>query len=177
MLPARHRARHHEQAGAKPGFISRLAATLVCHPSGDRARASVPGVKPSGVTNGGLRVMRGCAGSGICWPREAGWGTPAPASQGENTNPFIFILLLIHLGCTGLMETRWRKTDTAPSGWDKLPQRKKEKKKKPNQRKKKKKFQRTLSRVGELLFGGAARRLQCAPPEAPFARHGACPIL
>lgn len=56
---------------------------------------------------------------------------------------------------------------------------KKERKKKKNkpEKEKKKKFQRTLSRVGELLFGGAARRLQCAPPEAPFARHGACPIL
>lgn len=164
MLPARHRARHHEQAGAKPGFISRLAATLMCHPSGDRARASVPGVKPSGVTNGGLRVMRGCAGSGICWPREAGWGTPAPASQGENTNPFIFILLLIHLGCTGLMETRWRKTDTAPSGWDKLPQRKKEKKKKTNQRKKKKKIPADFESCWGIIVWRCCQEAAVCPP-------------
>lgn len=114
--------------------------------------------------------MRGCAGSGMCWPREAGWGTPAPASQGENTNPFIFILLLIHLGCTGLMETRWRKTDTALSSWDKLPQRKKEKKKEKN----------NSSRVGvmlgnyclEAVLGGCP-----VPPKIPFTHHGARPIL
>lgn len=95
----------------------------------------------------------GFGGTGVRHPIPKGEAGRGAAAEQRLILLFLYYYLFIWAALS-LMETRCRKTDTAPSGWDKLPQRKKRKRKEKRIRKLGGgggKFQRRLSSTGGTM--------------------------